>query len=126
MTVHTTISIPATRRRGWLVLAGVAAAATIIAGVVTLVVTGGDTRADVSVAAPHGRYDSAAMATIMALTPTRLAAGALDFGYALPSVRRGPTVADVIASMSPATRRHTEAVMSQTFAQLAAGAAGSP
>ena len=79
MTVHTTISIPARRRRGWLVLAGVAAAATIIAGVVTLFVTGGDTRAGVirPFGRTHGRYNSAAMATIMALTPTRLAAGAL-------------------------------------------------
>jgi hypothetical protein len=129
MTVHTTITAPTRRRRGWLVLAGVASA-TIVATVAVLFAAGKDTRASVSgtpaVRVHHGRYNSAAMATIMSLSPTRFAAGALGLGYALPSARRGPSVAAVIASMSPATRRQTEAVMSQTFAQLAAGAAGSP
>jgi hypothetical protein len=32
----------------------------------------------------------------------------------------------VLGSMTPSARSHAEAVMSLTFAQLAAGAAGSP
>ena len=48
---------------------------------------------------------------IMSMTPAQLDAGAS---------------ASVLASMSPATRRYTKAVMNLTFAQLAAGAAGSP
>lgn len=63
---------------------------------------------------------------IMSLTPARLAAGALGLGYALPTKQSGPTVASVLASMSPETRRYTQAVMNLTFAQLAAGAAGQP
>ena len=63
---------------------------------------------------------------IMSLTPARLAAGALGLGYALPTRQSGPTVASVLASMSPETRRYTQAVMNLTFAQLAAGAAGQP
>ena len=62
----------------------------------------------------------------MALTPARLAAGALGLGYALPSPQHGATTASVLAAMSPATRAYTKAVMKLTFAQLAAGAAGSP
>ena len=73
-----------------------------------------------------GTQQFAAMATIMALTPARFAAGALDYGYALPQVQHGPTVAQVLASLSPSTRRYTKAVMSLSFAQLKAGAAGSP
>jgi hypothetical protein len=64
--------------------------------------------------------------SIMALTPAGLAAGALGTGYALPSAHRLPTVASVLASMSPQTRRYTKAVMALTFAQLGAGAAGHP
>lgn len=68
---------------------------------------------------------------VMSLTPARLAAGALGLGYALPTVplptgQHGPTIASVFASMSPETRAYTKAIMSLTFAQLAAGAAGSP
>jgi hypothetical protein len=66
------------------------------------------------------------MTTIMALTPARFAAGALDYGYALPQVQHVPTVAQVLASLSPSTRRYTKAVMALTFEQLKAGAAGSP
>jgi hypothetical protein len=32
----------------------------------------------------------------------------------------------VLASMSPQTRKYTQAIMNLTFAQLAAGAAGQP
>jgi hypothetical protein len=70
--------------------------------------------------------DAQRVPSIMSLTPARLAAGALGTGYALPTVHRGPTVASVLASMSPQTRRYTKAVMALTFAQLADGAAGHP
>jgi len=69
--------------------------------------------------APHGP-------SIMSLTPAGLAANALGTGYQLPTVHHGPTLASVLASMSPETRRYTQAVTSLTFAQLKAGAAGSP
>jgi hypothetical protein len=62
--------------------------------------------------------------SIMSLTPADLAANALGTGYQLPTVHHGPTVASVLASMSPETRRYTKAIMNLTFAQLAAGAAG--
>jgi hypothetical protein len=64
-------------------------------------------------------------AVVMSITPAALAAGALG-GYALPSTLRGPTTAQILASMSPATRRYTKQIMSLSFAQLKAGAAGSP
>ncbi len=62
----------------------------------------------------------------MALTPARLAAGALGTGYQLPQTQHGPTIASVLASMDPKTRRYTEKIMALTFTQLAAGAAGHP
>lgn len=70
--------------------------------------------------------DARKVPSIMALTPARLAAGALGTGYALPTVETGPSLTTVHASMSPSTRRYTKAVTSLTFAQLAAGAAGHP
>ena len=66
------------------------------------------------------------MPSILSLTPAELANGALGTSYALMRTSNGPTTASVLASMSPQTRRYTKAVMSLTFAQLAAGAAGSP
>lgn len=63
--------------------------------------------------------------SIMELTPGDLAGGGLG-GYALASRQTGPTLAEVLVSMSPDTRRYTEAVMRLTFEQLAAGAAGHP
>jgi hypothetical protein len=130
MSVNTTISAAAQPRRTWLVLVGVAAAATTVAALAALFVTGGTTRAGAagmsSATTQPRHYNSAAMAAIMSLTPTRFGSGALGLGYALPTVQRGPSMAAVIASMSPETRAYTQAVMSQTFAQLAAGAAGSP
>jgi hypothetical protein len=66
----------------------------------TVTVTRAQGEALASMALPDG---------IMSLTPAQLAAGA-----------------SVLGSMSPATRRYTEAVMNLTFAQLAAGAAGQP
>jgi hypothetical protein len=63
--------------------------------------------------------------SIMDLTPGDLAGGGLG-GYALPSSQSGSTLAEVLASMSPQTRRYTKALMGMTFEQLAAGAAGQP
>ena len=131
MTVQTTIAVPAQRRyRSPAVWVIAIAGLTIATAVTIFLATGGhkgasSTGASLRSAQP-ARYSSAAMATIMALTPARFAAGALGTGYALPSRQSGPTVASVVASMSPQTRRYTKAVMSLTFAQLAAGAAGSP
>jgi hypothetical protein len=62
--------------------------------------------------------------TLMRLTPGQIAGGALG-GYALPTAQ-GPSLQQVLASMSPQTRRYTERIMSLTFQQLAAGAAGHP
>jgi hypothetical protein len=62
---------------------------------------------------------------IMSITPAALAAGALG-GYALPSAKPGPTTAQILASMTPATRRYTKRIISLTFGQLKAGAAGWP
>ncbi len=70
--------------------------------------------------------DAHGVPSIMSLTPERLAEGALGTGYALPAPRNGPTLASVLASMSPQTRQYTKAIMRLTFAQLAAGAAGHP
>jgi hypothetical protein len=72
-------------------------------------------------AAQNGRV----VTSIMDLTPGDLAGGGLG-GYALPNRQSDQTTSDVLASMSPRTRQYTEAVMKLTFAQLAAGAAGSP
>ena len=63
---------------------------------------------------------------IMSMTPAQLAGVGLGTGYQLPNPQRSPTAAAVLASMSPETRRYTEAVMNLTFEQLAAGAAGQP
>lgn len=75
---------------------------------------------------PSAEADARRVPSIMTLTPARLAGGALGTGYALPTKHHGPTVASVLASMDPRTRQWTKAVMDLTFAQLAAGAAGSP
>ena len=62
--------------------------------------------------------------SVMQLTPGEIAGGGLG-GYAIPTAK-GPTLQQVLASMSPQTRRYTERLMSLTFQQLAAGAAGHP
>src|SRR5262249_12971252 len=71
-------------------------------------------------------YGPSAVSTLMALTPAELAAGAFGTSYALPTAKSGPTLQSVLASMSPETRRYTKRITGLTFAQLAAGAAGSP
>jgi hypothetical protein len=76
--------------------------------------------------ASSASIDAGRVPSLMSLSPARLAAGALGTGYVLPTAQRGPTLASVLASMSPETRRYTKTVTSLTFAQLAAGAAGHP
>ena len=63
---------------------------------------------------------------LLSMTPAQLAGVGLGTGYQLPNAQSSPTSADVMASMSPETRRYTESIMNLTFAQLAAGAAGQP
>ena len=62
--------------------------------------------------------------SIMELTPGDLSAGGV-WGYQLPSGQR-PTLGEVLASMSPESKRYLKKIMRLTFRQLAAGAAGSP
>jgi hypothetical protein len=131
MTIQTTITVPARQRHRSVAVWAIALAGLTIAAVVAVfLATGGRSGSGstgvASSPAQPARFNSAAMASIMALTPARFAAGALGTGYALSSRQNGPTTASVLASMSPQTRRYTKAVMSLTFAQLAAGAAGSP
>ena len=130
MTVHTRIAVQARHPHRRLAVSTAAAAAAILAATAVAVAAGthggAASTSPRSISAQQSLPNSEAMSTIMALTPGRLAAGAFDSRYALPAKQTGPTLASVLASMSPATRRHTEAIMSLTFAQLAAGAAGSP
>ena len=131
MTVHTTIAVQARHRHRRLAVSIAAAVAAAILAATAVALTAGAHGSAASakprpISARPALPNSPAMATIMALSPARLAAGAFDSRYALPAKQSGPTMASVLASMSPATRRYTEAIMSLTFAQLAAGAAGSP
>ena len=124
-------SIPATVqiRRGRLV--GLVALAAALAAAITWVVIafafdGGSTKAvPTKPSVSHSQTPSMQQA-IMSLAPAQVAAGALEIGYALPTVNHGPTVASVLASMSPETRRYTKAIMNLSYRQLAAGAAGHP
>ena len=80
-----------------------------------------------SVQAPAQQTQAAKVArptNLMQLTPGAIAGGVLG-GYAIPTAK-GPTLQQVLDSMSPQTRRYTERLMSLTFQQLAAGAAGHP
>ena len=63
---------------------------------------------------------------VMSMTPAQVAGVGLGTGYQLPNSQSSPTAADILASMSPETRRYTESIMNLTFEQLAAGAAGHP
>jgi hypothetical protein len=63
--------------------------------------------------------------SVLDLTPGDLAGGGL-WGYALPSRQSRPNLAEVLASMSPESRRYITALMGLTFRQLAEGAAGYP
>lgn len=137
-------SVPATiqmRRRH---LLGLLAAVGVVAGAVTWAVlafavnTGTETAArstsKIAGAQQHAAVVDAVgldpqstrgVRSVMDLTPGDLAAGGL-WGYALPSPQSGPILADVLASMSPESRRHVTTLMSLTFRQLAEGAAGYP
>ena len=128
MSVHPTIAAPTRRPATWLVVAGVVVAAGVLAAVLAFALDNGTATAASSsqLKVSSAAQDARRVPSIMSLTPARLAAGALGSGYALPAVRSGPTMASVLASMSPETRRWTEAVMALTFRQLAAGAAGHP
>jgi hypothetical protein len=76
--------------------------------------------------ATSAAQDARRVTPIMSLSAADLAANALGTGYAVPSAHEGPSVESVLASMSPRTREYTKRIMSLTFAQLAAGAAGQP
>ena len=124
MTVYPTIAAQ-DRTRHWWLLGGIAVVVVALAlasvGAVTL--RGGSSKlSPVQPGVVHGT----GMAPIMALTPARLAAGALSTGYQLARAQHGPTIASVLASMDPKTRLYTEKIMALTFTQLAAGAAGHP
>jgi len=122
MTVHTTAAPLARQPHRWLILGATVLAMVAVAAVLTITIGNSGTTAPPPQASPS----PASSFSIMSLTPAQLAANALGTGYALPSVQKGLTVASVLASLSPSTRRHIEAIMSLTFAQLKAGAAGSP
>ena len=124
MTVYPTIAAQ-DRTRHWWLLGGIAVVvvALALASVGAFTLRGGSSKlSPVQPGVVHGT----GMAPIMALTPARLAAGALGTGYQLPRAQHGPTIASVLASMDPKTRLYTEKIMALTFAQLAAGAAGHP
>ena len=126
MSAQTRIEAPVRQMRRWLLAGAAVLAAGAIGAVLAFAVGVGDKsgpNGPASVAIPAS---PSAQSVIMSLTPRQLAGGALGLSYALPTAQRGPTMASVLASMSPQTRRYTEAVLSLTFAQLAAGAAGSP
>ena len=127
MSVRTTIAVPGRQRRTWRLVAGAALALVVAAAVVIAASGTFDHKAGrTSAATVPARASLPASFSIMALTPARLEAGALGIGYALPSAKASPTLESVLASMTPQTRRYTRAIMALTFAQLAAGAAGSP
>ena len=126
------VTIPRSARRWQLVVPAVVVAAGVAAAIFVFATSTGTQKA-------HPRFPASAPARsspvplpahaanpIMSLTPARLAAGALGTSYALASAPSGPTMESVLASMTPETRRYTEAIMSLTFTQLAAGAGGHP
>ena len=128
---------PRTTRTWPVAIAAAVLAAGLTAAVFTFAVGTGSEQAAPSIPATPASVTAPATTQaahgvdVMALTPARLAAGALGIGYALPTVplpnaQQGPTMASILASMSPQTRAYTKAIMSLTFAQLAAGAAGAP
>ena len=132
-------SIPATVQIRRNRLLGLVALVAGVAAVVTWVVLafafdGGSSEAVSSQKATVGaKYPGSPMQdarkdpSFMSLTPMQIATGALGGGYQQIPVRQtGPTVASVLASMSPETRRYTKAIMNLSYAQLAAGAAGHP
>jgi hypothetical protein len=134
--MSTSASIPATvqirRSRLLGLIAAVAALAAAVTWLVLALVFDDNTpvvasKAPTSVTAPvSSGVQTRRDPSIMSMTPSQLAGVGLGTAYALPSEQSGPTAAALLASMSPRTRRYTERIMGLTFAQLAAGAAGSP
>jgi hypothetical protein len=135
--MSTSIAIPATieikRNRLLALVTAIAVLAAAISGIIVHFAFDSNASTAVSSAQPavpnavsSATVDAGRVPSLMSLSPARLAAGALGTGYALPTAQEGPTLASVLASMSPQTRRYTKAVTSLTFAQLAAGAAGHP
>jgi hypothetical protein len=133
--MSTSIAIPATieikRNRLLALVTAVAVLAAVITGIIVHFAFDSNASAAsaqtvATTSASSATVDARRDPPLMSLSPARLAAGALGTGYALPTADQGPTLASVLASMSPETRRYTKAVTSLTFAQLAAGAAGHP
>jgi hypothetical protein len=129
--MNVTISAPATvqlkRRRRFGLIVALAALAVGVACALVFAVDSNTTKTQKS-STPRAAalQDVQGAPWLMSLTPARLAAGALGTGYALPAAPIRPSMATVLSSMSPETRRYTKAVMALTFRQLAAGAAGHP
>jgi hypothetical protein len=132
MNTHTTVGAPARVRGRWLWAGGAVLAVGAVGVVLAITSSSGGQKADSAVAskAPalvtSAAQDARRVPPILSLTPAELAGGVLGTSYALSRTPTGPTTASVLRSMSPETRRYTKAVMALTFAQLAAGAAGSP
>ena len=132
MNTHTTVGAPTRVRGRWLWAGGAVLAVGMVGVVLALTSSSGGHKTDSAVApkAPalvaSAAQDASRVPSILSLTPAELAGGALGTSYALSPTPTGPTAASVLRSMSPKTRRYTKAVMALTFAQLAAGAAGSP
>ncbi len=126
MSVQPTITMSRQSRLAWPV-AAICAVVAVGALVALLAVSFGGSG---SKATPRvtgsAAQDAGKVASIASLTPAQLAAGVLGTGYALPTAHHGPSIAAVLASMDPQTRRYTESIMALTFNQLAAGAAGQP
>jgi hypothetical protein len=101
-------SIPATVHIRRSRLAGLIAAVAALTAAVTWSVlalafdgeSGGSTSAAPTseVTVSSAAADARRIPSIMALTPARLAAGALGTGYALPGTQHGPTTASVLAA----------------------------
>jgi len=124
-TIPATVQIRRSRLLGLIGL--VAALAAVVTWILVALAFDNGTSAPVSSVKSVSHSPAPSMQdAIMSLTPAQLAAGALDIGYQLPTHQQGPTVASVLASMSPQTRAYTKAVMALSFRQLAAGAAGHP
>ena len=132
MSIYTTDGTPARVRGRWLWAGGAVLAVGTVGVALALTSSSGGHTTDSAVApkAPalvaSAAQDARRVPSILSLTPAELAGGALGTSYALSPAPTGPTAASVLRSMSPETRRYTKAVMALTFAQLAAGAAGSP
>lgn len=129
MSVHPTITVQQPTQRRWLV-AGVVAVviAAAVAAALAFSFRGGSSQSvpNVTPSSPSATQDAQKVPSILSMTPAQIAGGALGTGYALPVAQHGPSVASVLASMDPQTRRYTQAIIALTFNQLAAGAAGRP